>query len=311
LIGQRIDGEIDFGQSFGLLTTGIYVPIVMVMPFVLLFYFILSITEDIGYLPRLAVLVDGVMHRIGLHGSSIISVMLGLGCNVPGILSTRILESRRQRFIQIVLLSIGVPCLAMTAMIFGILGRYGVQYIAIVFITLFIVYVLLGLALKRFIKGESPELLLEIPAYRLPYMRAVLKKTWMRMKQFFKEAVPFVMFGVLIANLLYVSGAIEALSWFFTPVVVWCLGLKGEATAALMMGFLRKDIAAGMLIPLGMSAAQLTVATTVISMFFPCIATFTVIYKELGLKDLLKASMIMVSVSFIVGVVLRLLLIGI
>jgi ferrous iron transport protein B len=168
LIGQRIDGEIDLGQSFGILTTGVYVPLVMVLPFVVLFYLILGIAEDIGYLPRLAVLVDGVMHRIGLHGSSIISVMLGLGCNVPGILSTRILETRKQRFIQIVLLSVGVPCLAMTAMIFGILGRYGLRYIAVVFITLFVVYVLLGLALKRFVKGESPELLMEIPSYKVP-----------------------------------------------------------------------------------------------------------------------------------------------
>ena len=138
----------------------------------------------------------------------------------------------------------------------------------------------------------------------------ISSKTWMRTKHFLREAVPFVILGVIIANILYLSGAIDFLSWLFTPITVWWLGLDGKASAAILMGFLRKDIATGMLLPLGMSAAQLTVATTVLAMFFPCIATFTIIYKELGLRDLAKASMIMVGMALLVGGILRMLLIG-
>ncbi|MFC1901235.1 FeoB small GTPase domain-containing protein, partial [Chloroflexota bacterium] len=82
LVGKFIGGEIHFIESLGLLTTGIYVPLAMVLPYILSFYLVLGILEDTGYLPRLAILVDTLMHRLGLHGYAIIPSMLGLGCNV-------------------------------------------------------------------------------------------------------------------------------------------------------------------------------------------------------------------------------------
>ena len=90
--GQPIIWE----QSLGLLTTGIYVPFAMVLPYIIAFYFLLSILEDSGYMPRLATLVDNIFHKLGMHGHGIISLFLGLGCNVPGALSTRTLETRKQ-----------------------------------------------------------------------------------------------------------------------------------------------------------------------------------------------------------------------
>ncbi|MFH1788237.1 MAG: ferrous iron transporter B, partial [Candidatus Altiarchaeota archaeon] len=112
------EGE-DFIESLGVLTTGVYVPLDMVLPFVILFYFSLSVLEDVGYLPRLATLLDSVMHKIGLHGSAVVPAVLGLGCNVPGVLSTRIMETKKQRFIAATLLAICVPCLAQNAVIVG------------------------------------------------------------------------------------------------------------------------------------------------------------------------------------------------
>ncbi|MBU4256131.1 MAG: ferrous iron transporter B, partial [Thermoplasmatales archaeon] len=242
LVGQFVEGKLDFAQSFGLLTTGLYVPFVMVLPFVTLFYLMLSLLEDVGYLPRLSVLVDTIFHRVGLHGFAIVSVMLGLGCNVPGALSTRILETRKQRFISAALLAICVPCMAQTAMIFGILGRYGAGYIMIVFSTLVILYVLLGFIMNKFIKGEAPEIFMEIPPYRKPSLTTLMKKTWMRVRWFLVEAVPFVIIGVFIVNLMYLSGAIDILGNIFAPVLVGWLGLPKEAAGALIIGFLRKDV---------------------------------------------------------------------
>jgi len=131
LVGSYVpmDGEmiIDFVQSFGLLTTGLFVAVGMVLPYVLAFYLVLGILEDVGYLPRLAILLDRVMHRLGLHGYAIIPVLLGFGCNVPGILATRVLDTPRERFMAATLISIGVPCAALQAMIFGLLGPFGIQ----------------------------------------------------------------------------------------------------------------------------------------------------------------------------------------
>ncbi len=295
----------DFIESLGLLTTGVYVPLDMVLPFVILFYFMLSLLEDIGYLPRLATLMDNLMHRIGLHGSAIVPSILGLGCNVPGVLATRILETEKQRFISATLMAICIPCLAQNAVIIGLLSRYGIQYIAIVYATLFILYVLVGLALNKLMKGESPEILLEIPPYRMPDAGALLKKTWVRVRYFLTEAVPYVLFGVLAVNLAYVAGLVDFIASTVGPLMSTLFGLPEEAIIALIVGFLRKDVAVGMLAPLGMTAMQLTVASTLLAIYFPCIATFTVLYRELGLKGLLKSMALMLVITVAVGVTMR------
>jgi len=311
LIGKLIDGEVDFVESLGVLTTGLYVPLAMVLPYVIGFFLILSFMEDTGYLPRLATLVDGLFHNLGIHGYGIVPTLLGLGCNVPGVLSTRILESRRQRFIAITLLSMSVPCMAQTAMIFGILGQFGISYVIIVFVTVGALYIMGGLLMNRFIKGDSLEIFLEIPRYRLPSLYVIGKKTWMRLRWFLRDAIPWLIGGVLLINVLYALGVIDAVGSAIAPVITGLLGLPEEATVALIAGFLRKDLAVGMLAPLGMTPAQLTVAMTVLTIYFPCAASFAVIFKELGPRDMLKSVGIMLTSAFAVGLLLRVLLIGV
>jgi len=308
LIGKLIEGGIDFVQSFGLLTTGLYVPLAMVLPYIIAFYLVLGILEDTGYLPRLAILLDNLMHRLGLHGYAIIPNLLGLGCNVPGILSTRILESKRERFIASALISIGVPCAALQAMIFGLVGKHGGQYVSMVYGTLFLVWLLLGLILNRVLKGFSPPLLIEVPPYRLPPWRTMVKKLWMRILGFVIEALPLVLLGVLVVNILYFLRVFDFLANLTAPLIHGILGLPREAVVALVVGFLRKDVALGMLGPLNLTAQQLVVGSVVLAMSFPCIATFIVLLKELGLKDMLKATGIMIFSAFLVGGILNLVL---
>jgi len=310
-IGKLIDGQIDYIQSMGLLTTGIYVPFAMVLPYIIAFYSILAIFEDSGYLPRLATLTDTIFHRFGMHGFGIIPVFLGLGCNVPGILAARSLETKKQRFIAATLIAISVPCMAKNAMVFGILGPYGVGYIFLVFATLFIVFVVSGLILNQLMKGDSPEICLEIPPYRKPDTVTVLKKTLMRIRWFLKEAIPFLFLGVLLINLLYTIGFVEWLGGIFAPVIQGWFGLPKEATTALLIGFLRKDLAVGMLLPLGMSPMQLVIATTLLTIYFPCVGTFAVMFRELGIRDMIKATAFMAGTAFMVGGMMRLVLLGI
>jgi len=310
LIGQLIDGQIDYIQSMGLLTTGIYVPFAMVLPYIIAFYSVLAVFEDTGYLPRLATLSDTFFHRIGMHGFGIIPVFLGLGCNVPGVLATRSLETKKQRFIAATLIAISVPCMAKNAMVFGILGSFGMVYVILVFATLFLVFVSSGIILNRLIKGDSPEICLEIPPYRMPDPMTVLKKTWMRIRWFLKEAIPFVFLGVLIINVLYAVGFVEWLGGIFAPVIQGWFGLPKEATTALLIGFLRKDLAVGMLLPLAMSPLQLVIATTLLTIYFPCVGTFAVMFRELGIRDMIKATLFMAGTAFLVGGAMRLVLLG-
>ncbi|NLH22393.1 MAG: hypothetical protein BWY13_01166 [Euryarchaeota archaeon ADurb.Bin190] len=310
LIGKIIDGNIDYVQSMGLLTTGIYVPLGMVLPYIVGFYLALSLLEDSGYLPRLATLSDNLFHRLGMHGHAIVPLFLGLGCNVPGALSTRNLETRKQRFIAATLLGLAVPCTAKSAMIFGVLGSYGQGYVFLVFAALALVYVAAGLVLNKAVRGESPEIFLEIPPYRRPGFLTILKKTWMRIRWFLAEAIPFLFLGVLLVNVLYTVGFMEWIARIFSPFFEWWLAIPGEAVVALLVGFFRKDLAVGMLLPLGLNAGQMVVATTVLSLYFPCVATFAVLVKELGMRDTLKSAAVMAVTALLVGGAMRMALIG-
>ena len=306
LIGRLFDGEIDFFQSMGVLTTGIFIPLGAVLPYVFAFYLILGLLEDVGYLPRLAVLLDNVMHRLGLHGYAIIPTLLGLGCCVPAILATRILESRRQRFITITLISIAIPCAASQAMIIGLVGEQGMQYVAAVYGTLFAVWLVLGFVLNRAVRGFSPELLVEIPPYRLPPWRVVLTKLWMRVYGFLREALPIILLAILAVSLLYTLGVFDTIADFTAPFISGVFGLPKEAVVAIVVGFLRKDVAIGLLAPLSLTAGQLVIGCVVLTMFFPCIATFVVMAKELGFKGLGLAIAVMLGATLAVGGLLNL-----
>ncbi|MCK4665423.1 ferrous iron transporter B [Candidatus Dependentiae bacterium] len=308
LIGQLVEGEIDFGFSFGLLTTGLYVPFAAVLPYVFAFYLILSIMEDTGYLPRLGVLLDRMMHKVGLHGMSVIPMLLGFGCNVPGVLASRILETRRERFIAMTLTAIAIPCMAQLAMVFGLIGEFGFKGIFVVFLTLFLIWVIVGIIMNKIVKGESPEIFVEIPPYRIPHFGTLVKKLWMRIRGFLKEAIPYVLLGVLIVNILYSFGVIQFIGKLFAPIVKFLFGLPVEAVGAIIIGFLRKDVAVGMLVPLNLDLKQTIIASVILSIYFPCVATFIMLVKELGVWDMVKSVGIMIITTLIVGTLLNLIL---
>ena len=308
LIGNLIDGKIDFGMSFGILTTGLYVPFAAVLPYIISFYLVLGVLEDFGYLPRLATLVDNLMHRLGLHGYAIVPMILGLGCNVPGAMALRLLENRREKFIAATLMAVAVPCMAQIAMIVGLVGERGGRYVAAIFGILFLILITKGLILNKVMKGNSPEILWEIPPYRIPHPWAIMKKLWMRVSEFLKEAVPFVLLGIFVVNILYMVGIFSFLAKVFAPVLTGMWGLPKETISAMLIGFLRKDVAIGMLAPLNLTTKQLITACTILAIYFPCLATFMVMIRELGAKDMAKSAVIMISTALIVGTILNLVL---
>jgi ferrous iron transport protein B len=256
LIGQVEGGELTtmaLFQSMGLLTMAVGVPLA-VLGILIGFYLVLGLLEDSGYLPRLAVLVDSLFHRIGLHGYAIVPTFLGLGCNVIGAFGARVMETRKQRFISMTLMAIAVPCAAQLAMLFALffgldMAMEGTEimageiegfenHILIVFLVLILIYVIGGFLMNRFVRGEKDEgeMLLEIPPYRRPRIGAVLKKLWMRIRMFLTEAIPWLMLGILLINVLYYWGVLDLIGDVSSPVIVGLFGLPKEAVLALIVG---------------------------------------------------------------------------
>jgi len=186
-------------------------------------------------------------------------------------------------------------------MIFGLLGAFGGYYVGGVYLVLFCLIIILGVILNHAMPGYSPEFLLEIPSYRFPPLFMLGRKLFFRIKGFLIEAVPIVLIGVLFINILLYFKLFDIITDIFAPLIKGVFGLPKEAIVALVIGFLRKDVAVGMLMPLSLSAKQLFIAATLLAISFPCVATFIVLWKELGLKDLIKSALIMITVSVIMG----------
>ena len=306
LVGDLIDNSIDLESSMGVLTTGIFVPIGLVMPYLLLFYIILGFLEDWGYLPRMAVLFDRFFHKIGLHGYSVIPMMLATGCNIPGVLALRNLETRRERFITAAIMCTAIPCMAQSAIIFRETGKFGSAYVWLTLTSLLTVAVVLGVLLNAYSKGSTPSLLAEMPSYRVPGVGMQFKKLSGRLSAFFKEAVPLMMFGILLVQILLLTGILDALFIVASPVIKGLWGLPKETVSAMLVGIIRKDAAIALLVPLKLTGAQTITAVVTLVLYFPCVATYTVLSRELGGKDLLKVTGIMLVSTLIMGIFLNL-----
>jgi len=302
LLGTTVDPL----GSLGVLTAGLYIPLVVVLPYLFSFYLALSFLEDWGYLPRLAVLLDNVFHRLGLHGYSSIPVILGLGCKVPAIFAARILETRREKLIAIALIMMSAPCLPQTAMILSIIAPFGGNYLFLIFSLLLLVSIITSIILNKLLKGETPELLCEIPPYRIPKLSLLMRKVWLRLSSFVREAVPLIILGILFIAILDLSGVIDYVSRILGVPIFYILGLPPETVVVMISGFLRKDVSIALLAPFNLSPQQLIIACIFLVLYLPCIATFSVMVKELDLKDAVKLIVILFFSGLLVGGILNL-----
>ena len=296
----------DGGEKyFGLLSDGLKIALIDVMPFVLVFYSLLGFLGDLGYLPRLAILLDRILHRIGLHGYGAIPIMLGFGCKVPAVMGVRVLETRRERVIALALILVLAPCISQTAIILSMLSPYGLKYLLIVFGTLVINGILAGTILNKMLKGDTPEIFMEIPSWSIPRIRPLLRKIWLRMKEYFCDALPLILAGVLFVDLMEWAGITGWLTRIFRYPVEYLLHLPAEVTPVLLLGFLRKDISIALLEPFNLLPQQLSVACVFMAMYLPCMATFFVMLRENGLKDSLRIVTLTLTLALISATILR------
>lgn len=297
----------EFMESFGVLTTGVYIPLAIVLPYIVSFYLVLGALEDIGYLPRLAVLLDRTMHRLGLHGYAALPLVLSCGCKVPGVMALRVLESRREKILALTLLLMAAPCLPQSAMMVSLLSGFGIGYVLLAFGVLIAVAVINSLFLNRILKGQSPEIIMEIPSYQAPHAGTLLRKTWLRIKSFLQEATPLIVLGVLAVNILEMLGVIRLLGQMARPLVVNILGLPREAVSVILFGFLRKDISIALLAPLNLSPKQAVIASVFLVLYLPCIATFFVALKETGWRGIARVLVLTMGWAMAAGFLMNLL----
>ncbi|MCQ2079002.1 MAG: ferrous iron transport protein B [archaeon] len=265
----------------------------LVIPYIMVFYLMLSLLEDSGYIPRIVVLLDSVMHRFGLHGGAAIPILVGIGCNVPAIMATRTIRTRRERLIVSSLIIMVVPCSAQISIIMGITGKYaGIPYALGIFVMLVALGCIIGVLLNKYLTKSPSNLAMELPEMTVPHVRNILFKTWERIKDFFLIAFPLLVIGSIVIELLLTYDILNYVVEPFSFITVTMLGLPAVCIVCFIVGILRKEMAVGMLvILLGenffelMTPAQFVVFGVVMATYVPCLASMTVLWREMGARD--------------------------
>ncbi len=182
--------------------------VIVFLPQILILYFFISYMEDSGYMARAAFIMDKLMHKMGLHGKSFIPLVMGFGCNVPAVMATRTIESRRSRLITMLVLPL-MSCSARLPIYIMITGTFfAAHYRSLVMLSLYAVGILLAVVVSRVlslfvIKGEDTPFVMELPPYRFPTWKAIGRHTWEKGKQYLKK-----MGGIILV----------------ASIIVWALG---------------------------------------------------------------------------------------
>ncbi|MBL6966126.1 MAG: ferrous iron transport protein B [Anaerolineales bacterium] len=304
-------------QTFGaqLLTgviQGIAGGVAIVLPYLLPFLIGLGLLEDIGYLPRLAFLVDALMSRMGLHGKAIVPFILGYGCNVPAVMSTRLLENRRDRFLAATMATL-VPCAARLAVVFGLVAFYlGPQMALAIYIFNLVVIALTGRLLSSRLPEGAPGLIIEVPVYRMPTWKTVAHKSWFRIREFIVEAWPLLIVGSVALAIFDRLNLARWLDMLVRPVT-WGLGLPSEVGVPLIFGIFRKELSLLMLrqalnvtdFSAALDPVQMITFTVFVVFYIPCLATLAALRRELGRRDMLIISGLTVVIALAAALAAR------
>jgi ferrous iron transport protein B len=284
----------------------------IVLPYLVPFLIGLAVLEDVGYLPRIAFLMDTFLHRIGLHGKAIIPMILGYGCTVPAIMATRILESERDRFITAAITTV-IPCAARTTVILGLVAFFISPNAALgVYIFNLGVIVVLGLALSKFMPEITPGLILEMPSYHIPSTKSVLLKTWLRVREFIYIAWPLLIGGSILLSFMNYIGVDTYINAALSPLTL-LLGLPVVVGVTLIFGILKKELSLVMLIQaLGtskilsvMTKVQVLTFTVFVVFYVPCVAALGVLLKEFGLKKTVYIGGLTTVLAVLLALVVR------
>lgn len=292
--------------DYGLLTTGLFNAIGTVLPIITLFFLVLNFLEDIGYLTNLIILTSRVFKKIGLSGKSILPIVLGFGCKTMATLSTRILDSKKEKYIAIFLIGLAIPCSSQMSVNIAALAQQPVTAFITVIFVLLTIELMAGLILNKIIpEKKHPDFLIEIPPIRVPDMKLLLQKTYYRTVWFLKEAVPLFLLGAFILFVLHETSGMKVIEWIFRPLVVTLLDLPINFTEALIMSMARSEAGAVIIMNMvkegALNTTQVIVAIIVITLFIPCISNIMAMIKELKLRKALFMVFVITVTAFLIG----------
>lgn len=294
---------------YGVVTMALTYAIAIVLPVVITFFTLFGILEDSGYLPRLAVMLHRIFKRMGLNGKAVLPMVLGLGCDTMATLTTRVLETKKERVIVTILLALGIPCSAQLAVIMAMLGRLSSTATAIWLGVTVVTIFLVGFLASKLVPGETGDFIVELPPMRMPRLSNILIKVLARTEWYLKEAVPLFILGTLLLYVLDITHLLAVLQQVLAPLVVGALGLPAEAANAFVIGFLRRDYGAAGLFAMQRGGAldpnQTVIALTVITLFVPCVANFLVMVRERGKRAALAIAAFITVYAFGIGAVMQ------
>jgi ferrous iron transport protein B len=295
--------------EYGLFTMGLSYGLAIVLPIIVTFFTAFALLEDSGYLPRLAVMTDRVFRLMGLNGKAVLPMVLGLGCDTMATLTTRILPTRKERLLAMLLLALGVPCSAQLGVILAMLAVVPFAAGMVWFAAMAGVMISVGWLAARVLPGERGAFVVELPPMRLPALENVLSKTAARVEWYLKEALPLFLVGTFLLFLLDRLRLLQVIIRAGEPVVTGILGLPKEASAAFLIGFLRRDFAATRLFDMsrggGLDTVQIVVSMVTITLFIPCIANVFMIAKERGWKTAAAMAAFIFPLAFATGGLVR------
>ncbi|MFN3467052.1 MAG: nucleoside recognition domain-containing protein, partial [Candidatus Brocadiales bacterium] len=319
LLGQMLVSPQNLGYQLfldgqaGLIQVGLTYAIAIVFPIVGFFFLAFGLMEDSGYLPRLAAVLDKLFKRIGLTGKAVLPIVLGLGCGTMATLTTRILDTRKERIIATLIMALAIPCSAQLGVIAFVMGGISGLYFAIYVFVITSQLLLVGFVASRILPGSRSDFIMEVPPFRCPKLYNILLKTAYRVKWFLREAVPLFLLGTLALFILSKAGALKYIELAGKPVVSNWLGLPPETAEGFILGFLRRDYGAVSLFKalerahgsVATEPTQLLVALVVITLFVPCLANFLVIIKERGIATAALIVGFIIPYAFLVGGILN------
>ena len=294
---------------------GVEAGFAIAIPYIAVFYAILSIFEDSGYLTRAAFLLDNLTHKLGLHGRAVIPLVLGFGCNVPAIMAVHALGTRREKRIASLLISL-IPCSARTVIILGLVGTFVGFWPAVsIYVLELIIIASMGWILGKTLPGQRSGFIMEMTPLRKPELKSTLRKTWMKSREFFYIAFPLLLVGSAFLGVADALGLLSIFQDFVEPVSVGLLGLPAFAATALVFGILRKEMALQILAVLAgtanfaavMTPVQMYQFAVITTIYIPCMATIAVLKHELGVKDTAAIVLFTIFLALGVGVLIRVL----
>ena len=287
--------------EYGLLVKGLEWPFTLVLPYVISFYSALSVLEDSGYLPRLGGLLDGILNKLGLPGSSVVPLLLGYGCGIPAIMATRSLNSYKERLTVSTLVSLGIPCVAQSGAFIALLAERSLASLLLVFVFSWVVIFLAGVAMDKILVGKRPYTIMEIPELLVPRGEVVLKKVWLQLKNYITDgAIPMIII-IGIAAFFYEIGVMGFIGQILTPLVVTWLHLPAEASTPLILGVFRRELTVIPLLEMDLSTLQLFTGAIVGLLYVPCVAIIASLAKEFNLKMALFVLVLTSMLAFLMG----------